>query len=335
MTLDQPVASLLPDSVPLPGATRGTITLRHLATHTSGLPRSPEIPRMALRLGLAQLIGYDAYADYTERDFLAALTTTILQSEPGARSSYSNYGAGLLAYALSHDRGSYQDALRAEILEPLGMNATTVSVDEAHEARMARGYASSLRLGPIMFARPAGPLANNSPLVGAGSVRSTATDMLKYLKANMGMTSGPRQDAITRSHRQLFRSAESGSIGMLWIVPRDSGIIWHDGLAPGFGAYMGFTTTVGLVSSCSPERATSWTALESRCCNRCIAACRVPIPRARRQRRGRRSTRNATLSGVVRCYGCADATPCRGNLPASASDLSGRVLDRPSHDCCS
>lgn len=92
VTLDQPVASLLPESVPLPGATRRAITLRHLATHTSGLPRSPEIPQMSLRLGLAQFIGYDAYADYTERDFLAALATSTLQAEPGARSSYSNYG---------------------------------------------------------------------------------------------------------------------------------------------------------------------------------------------------------------------------------------------------
>jgi CubicO group peptidase (beta-lactamase class C family) len=90
VTLDQPVASVLPESVPLPGATRRAITLRHLATHTSGLPRSPEIPQMSLRLGLAQFIGYDAYADYTERDFLAALATSTLQAEPGARSSYSN-----------------------------------------------------------------------------------------------------------------------------------------------------------------------------------------------------------------------------------------------------
>lgn len=241
VTLDEPVASLLPDSVPVPGATRRTITLQHLATHTSGLPSSPEIPQRSIRLGLAQFIGYDGYADYTERDFVASLATTTLQSEPGARWSYSNYGAGLLGYALSRDRGSYEAALRAEILEPLGMNATIVRVDEAHEARMARGYASSLRFGPIMFARPAGPLANHAPFAGAGSVRSTAADMLKYLKANMGMTSGPLHDAIAQSYRQLFRSAESGSIGMLWIVPRDSGIIWHSGRAPGFGSYMGFS----------------------------------------------------------------------------------------------
>jgi CubicO group peptidase (beta-lactamase class C family) len=124
----------------------------------------------------------------------------------------------LLAYALSRDRGSYQDALRAEILEPLRMNSTTISVDQADQARMARGYASGLRLGPIMFARRAGPLADHSPLVGAGAVRSTAADMLKYLKANMGMTSGPLHDAVTRSHRQLFRSAESGSIGTRRVV---------------------------------------------------------------------------------------------------------------------
>lgn len=223
VTLDQRFASLLPVNVTVPRNASQEITLRHLATHTSGLRGMPP--------------GY-----WTESQILAELGRTRLESAPGDQMAYSNFGAGLLGYALSRTQGSYVATIRAEILEPLGMHDTRIEPTDSPRPRMAQGYRGAIRLGPLVLARRAPRLGDSAePLLGAGAIVSSARDMLRYLQANMGVSDTPIKLAIQRSHRELFRSATSGGLGMLWIVPRDSGIIWHNGQTPGYASYMGFS----------------------------------------------------------------------------------------------
>src|SRR3954471_3137618 len=77
LTLDTPLAALLPET---PTSRTGVpITLDHLATHTSGLPRLPPgLLRRALRSRA------DPYRDVTTDFLLGALAATRLRSEPGA-----------------------------------------------------------------------------------------------------------------------------------------------------------------------------------------------------------------------------------------------------------
>ncbi len=221
--LDEPVASLFPESVTVPGKTRQAITLRHLASHTSGLRGMPG-------------------SSSTEEEFLASLAATTLESEPGTESVYSNMGGAVLGYALSRASGSYEEAVRTEILAPLHMQQTAIRLDEGLGANVAHGYGSSIRVGPFMFARSAPPDPYVAePFHGAGGLKSSPTDMMTYLKAQMGLASGPLKNAIERSHRELFRSPGSGGVGMFWLVPKEAGLIWHNGQTRGFHAFMGFS----------------------------------------------------------------------------------------------
>jgi CubicO group peptidase (beta-lactamase class C family) len=95
LTLDTPLAHCLPGArVPSP------ITLEQLATHTAGLPRLPPgLLRQALRHRA------DPYRDVTAGYLVGALAATRPRSAPGARVRYSNFGAALLAEALSRRAG--------------------------------------------------------------------------------------------------------------------------------------------------------------------------------------------------------------------------------------
>jgi CubicO group peptidase (beta-lactamase class C family) len=223
VTLDQRFASLLPVDVTVPRRAAQEITLRHLATHTSGLRGMPP-------------------DDWTESQVLAELGRTQLESAPGEQMAYSNFGAGLLGYALSRKQGTYAAAIRTEILTPLGMHDTGIEPDDSSRPQMTQGYRGAIRVGPLVVARRAARVGDwTEPVLGAGAIVSSARDMLKYLQANMAGSGTPLHLAMQRSHRELFRSATAGGIGMLWIVPRDSGIIWHNGQTPGYSSYLGFS----------------------------------------------------------------------------------------------
>jgi CubicO group peptidase (beta-lactamase class C family) len=83
-----------------------------------------------------------------------------------------------------------------------------------------------------------------SQLAGSGALRSSAADMLIYLKANM-RPQGPLAHAIRETHRELFHDEDGLAIGMNWILsPSDSigkTIVWHDGETGGYCTYLGFT----------------------------------------------------------------------------------------------
>lgn len=79
--LTTPVQELIPDVV-LPQKSGTPITLQHLATHTSGLPRSPK--RFGVRENLDYLRrGADPYAGFAEPELLATLARTRLKCTPG------------------------------------------------------------------------------------------------------------------------------------------------------------------------------------------------------------------------------------------------------------
>ena len=67
------------------------ITLAHLATHRSGLPRSPS--NLSPADGEA-----DPYANYTVEQLYAFLSAYELRRDAGAVHVYSNLGAGLLGH---------------------------------------------------------------------------------------------------------------------------------------------------------------------------------------------------------------------------------------------
>ncbi|MFJ9946621.1 serine hydrolase domain-containing protein [Kitasatospora sp. NPDC091207] len=150
------------------------ITLLHLATHTSGLPRLPVglLPAMAPRWFTSP------YATFGPAHLLRALPRTPVLGTPGAQVRYSNLGCGLLGLLLANAAGQrYDDLLEARVCGPLGLVDTSCGPGREDAAGYRRG-----RRVPS-FRLPALP--------GAAALRSTADDMLRYLQAHLALDAVP------------------------------------------------------------------------------------------------------------------------------------------------
>lgn len=227
LRLDQPVESLLPD-FQVPTRNGKQITLGELAMQDSGLPRMPTNFRPSHM--------DDPYADYGLDQLKTFLSTYRLPRDPGEKYEYSNLGAALLGYALGRHAGTDYDKLVQErIFVPLGMNSSAIANTAAMQRRLAQGHDAAGK-----------PVSNwNLKLfAGAGGIRSTGSDMLRYLKANMGLTPSPLQAAMQLA--QTARAPGPGSenkIGLIWMTQHgpDGDVIWHNGMTGGYASFIGFT----------------------------------------------------------------------------------------------
>jgi D-alanyl-D-alanine-carboxypeptidase/D-alanyl-D-alanine-endopeptidase len=229
--LDDPVARYLPSQVRVPTRNNRQITLLDLVTHTSGLPRLP-----------ANLKPKDAanpYADYTVEQMYAFLSGYELTRDIGAQFEYSNFGAGLLGHALSLKAGmSYEALVTRRILEPLQMKDTAITLRPDLRSRLAQGHDSAGRA-----------VANwDLPtLAGAGALRSTTNDMLKFLAANLA-GAGPLAAELRTTHEsRRSLGTPDGSIGLGWLLRRAFGveIVWHNGGTGGYHSFIGFDPKTG------------------------------------------------------------------------------------------
>ena len=162
------------------------VTLLHLATHTSGLPRLPP------NLTWTKLTTDNPYADYSAEDLYAGLAKCRLKARPGARTRYSNLGSGLLGHVLARVGGAdYERLLIDRVLQPLVMHDTTIRLSEEQQKRMAPGHAEGKPVRHWDF----------RVLAGAGALHSTLPDMLRFLRANIDPTSTPLRAAIDLTHQ--------------------------------------------------------------------------------------------------------------------------------------
>ena len=226
VTLDQPVASLLPASAKIPERGGKRITLVDLATHTSGLPRMPG--------NFAPRDPANPFADYDATRMYAFLSGYELLRDIGAQYEYSNLAVGLLGYALALKAGqSYEALLTTRILDPLGMRDSRLTLNDAMRRRLAPGH------------EPYGAVVANwdlDALAGAGAIRSTVDDMLTYLAANLDSTSRPLGAAMHDAHRPRRPAGGPTQIGLNWHVTasHSHSIIWHNGGTGGYRTFAGF-----------------------------------------------------------------------------------------------
>jgi hypothetical protein len=77
-------------------------------------------------------------------------------------------------------------------------------------------------------------------LAGAGALRSTANDLLRYMKANMGIDPSPLAVAMKLAQAPLSDANKTNRIGLAWMTSR-TGIVWHNGGTGGYRSFLGFT----------------------------------------------------------------------------------------------
>ena len=237
--LDDPVGRYLPSSVHVPTYGSKQITLEILAMHTSGLPR------VADNMGLASDFSDDPYADYRDEQLYEFLNTHKLRKNPGAEHEYSNLGMGLLGLALSRETGvNYEQMVTGLVCKPLGMRDTTVTLSDSQRGRLVQGYAVQGRVGNIILTVPSRNWSFQDCTAGAGALKSTANDMLRYLQANMAAPGGDLGQALQIAHTPRLKIDDAESVGLGWFmlnVPwADEPVIWHNGGTGGYCSFVGF-----------------------------------------------------------------------------------------------
>ncbi len=228
--LDQPVRQLLPDGTAVPSRGGAEITLAHLATHTSGLPR---LPKGLLRRALTLPAPTDPYADCTPEFIYAGLGSTRLRATPGQRFRYSNLGCGLLGMALAAQAGSgYETLVTEQVTGPLGLTRSDFTDHDLAQGHTRRAKPTSLW--------------HLNALAGAGALRSTVSDLLIMLRAQLDGGPGDLAAAL-RLTRQVrhpvtpFTWTHLGWHGLR--LHRRFGSaeqIWHNGGTGGFRSWVGF-----------------------------------------------------------------------------------------------
>jgi len=149
---------------------RDKITLRHLLTHTSGLPYESDqmAKRLAARISLDEMVR-ESY----EGDLLFA---------PGTDQSYSDYGIGLAGLMCAKAMGlSFPDLVRSRVIDPGHLLDTYMPPPETEASTCAR--VTTLWALPLLpttsHARPArksfGPRARTSRRASSFPYRSTAS----------------------------------------------------------------------------------------------------------------------------------------------------------------
>ncbi len=240
LSLDTPLGDLLPE-VDVPTRDGAAITVEHLATHTAGLPNNPMPFLAALRVQWQARDG-DPWEAIDRAALLTALSQTKLRRTPGTgRIAYSILGAGVLGHALVAAAATrdFGELVRLRICEPLGMADTVLLPDREQTEREAVGHRRRRRTTGHW--RVAG-------LPGAGALRSTATDMLTFLHAQLRPHDTPLGPAIALTHPER-RPGKRLGIGLGWLrVPMggEHVLLWHNGGTGGFRAFAGFVPAAGV-----------------------------------------------------------------------------------------
>ena len=243
VSLSEPVRALLPPGFAGQPSAR-EITLLDLATQHSGLPRMPDNFYSNIYINIpyaSALYSFNPYAHYHTPQLSEFLTKHGLAKPRQARFLYSNLGFALLGYGLSQRAGvSYAQLVQSEITVPLHIHDTVVTMSSAQRKRLIQGYNRSFyRAGPWDF----------DVFAGAGALKSTASDMLTYLDANLHPEkyeagAAPASPASTLPAAVALdheRRADAGGrdIALAWILGSDHSF-WHNGGTGGYGSFAEF-----------------------------------------------------------------------------------------------
>jgi serine-type D-Ala-D-Ala carboxypeptidase/endopeptidase len=228
LNLDDPIAKFLPSTVTTPQYNGKAITLLNLATHTSSLPRLPD--------NLAPIDDQNPYADYEIEQLYSFLSNHKLTREIGTKYEYSNLGAGLLGLLLSRKVGvDYETLIATQITQPLQMQDTRIHLNPDQTARFATGHDQRNRAVPHW---------DLPTLAGAGALRSSANDLLKFLAANLDLQSTPINASLQKTHTiQKQTDSPNMAIALGWHLfnLKGSEIICHEGGTGGFRSFVGFS----------------------------------------------------------------------------------------------
>ena len=222
VSLEDPVRKFLPADA-MPAGEGPEIRLIDLATQTSGLPRMPT--------NFRPKDFSNPYVDYTPQLMYEFLSKQTLKLGPEHKFLYSNLGVGLLGHALSLRYGkSYEQMVADLVTGPFGMTDTSITLSADQKKRLAPGHDATGK-----------QVANwdLDALAGAGALRSSAADMLRYLQSHLNPPE-KMKPAVELTHIPRADVGGGMKIALIWLIKPGGKIYWHNGGTGGYTSYASF-----------------------------------------------------------------------------------------------
>jgi CubicO group peptidase (beta-lactamase class C family) len=154
------------------------VTVRHLLSHTSGMPFMSAMEKPTLDL-------------LPLRDAVRSYALTPLESEPGRKYQYSNAGINTAGRIIEVVSGMpYEEFLQKRLFSPLGMKDTTFWPNAEQLKRLAKSYRPNkagtgleeIRIGQLKY-----PLTDRKRQpMPAGGLFSTANDVGRFCQMMLG-----------------------------------------------------------------------------------------------------------------------------------------------------
>lgn len=223
LDLDAPIVAWVPEFT-LADGRAGEITARQLLSHSSGLPDVSDYGWHDPQLG-----------DDALSEFARSMSGWRLQAEPGAAYSYSNAGFELLGLMLSRACGTtFEDAVRRQVLAPLGMRNSTFLRSE-----VPADLAASPHVG-MPLTVPDGAYPYTRRHAPSSTLHSNLVEMCRWIEAHLeparldpGLLDLMWQSAMPVGNPPWEEEAALG-----WNVGSFRGhrTLSHSGADPGFGS---------------------------------------------------------------------------------------------------
>lgn len=222
--LDDAIGAYLPDSV-AQNESIAAITFKQLANHTAGLPRMPD--------NYNKIPGYSdsqPYEAYDRAALFSALKKLSLPREPDTEYEYSNFGYGLLGELIAIiSKKNYIECVTEVITAPLHMTNTSDQI------------ADDVNIAPPHHQGQQVPMWKFKSLAGAGALKSTVNDLLRYAITQLSMPDNSLQQAMALTRLFTFFVPPTSDIGLAWHMDiyGDITCIWHNGGTAGSSSFMG------------------------------------------------------------------------------------------------
>jgi CubicO group peptidase (beta-lactamase class C family) len=244
-TIENPIRPYLPANLPTLARDGIEVNFKHVMTHTSGLSYFPD------NFGSGYYTGKigEEFAKYDRNKMFTWLLNTPLRSKPFTTWEYSNGAMGLLGTILELNYAKdYGTILKEKLLVPLQLNDTKTDMTETDLSRWSKGYSSGKEV----------KYWNSlNAMNGAGVVKSTASDMIKYGLANLNPPNSLLGNAISQTQQITFlpfteagRIKINGRLGWFQCIHKDlpnETFIWHNGGTGGYSSDMFINKSKGSI----------------------------------------------------------------------------------------
>jgi CubicO group peptidase (beta-lactamase class C family) len=236
LSFEVPASRYLPALARVRYPTRDSphITLRHLVTHTSGIPRLAALDYSSGRSRAP-----------SEKDLGDALDGLTLERPPGTRVIYSNLGAATAGLVLARVSGrKASDYIDSHVLQPLGMSSTQWSAAAVDRKRLATGYLRRAD-GRFRSVDAHWQLGAAAPI---GGLYSSVHDMARYLAFQLSAWPPRDEPEGALLARATMREAQ---LVMGPAIPGQKGFgtFWVSRHDPALGLVVGHSGSTALYSA--------------------------------------------------------------------------------------